>query len=521
MLVGASRKRFLGTLLADAEGEPRPPDGRETATAVISALAGLHGAWGVRVHDVRASVDAHQGASEAWGDGAMADRIELRGLTVRGNHGVFDHERRDGQDFVVDITVWVDLAAAAASDDLADTLDYGALAQRAADVVAGPPRNLIETVAAEIADDVMPDERVHAVEVVLHKPSAPIPLTFDDVAVVARRSRRGAAGHAVSRVVLSIGSNLGDRLAHLQSVVDGLGRRVRAVSPVYETQPWGGVEQGPFLNAVVLADDPASTHRLAAPRPGPGAGGGPRARRALGPAHARRRRHHVQRRRHRGHLQRRRPDAAAPAGASAGVRAGAVAGRRARRDADRCGERRPSRTCSPQSTPRSVPGCGGRTWCCADGSDPQARPHGRGGLAPSSATCLVTALSVVPAHHGAGRDSRCWRWRPRSSAGHCSSGQDRRGQDRRRPRLAASAGGRSLGRHREGVGVGGRGGARLVGRRAGLPLRRRDTRVAVEDTPGAVVAACERACAGGRGTVASALLQVAAGAAGDPDGAAE
>ncbi len=121
----------------------------------------------------------------------MADRIELRGLTVRGNHGVFDHERRDGQDFVVDITVGIDLAAAAASDDLADTFDYGVLAQRAAAVVGGPARNLIETVAAEIAEDVMTDERVHAVEVVLHKPDAPIPLSFNDVAVVARRSRRG------------------------------------------------------------------------------------------------------------------------------------------------------------------------------------------------------------------------------------------------------------------------------------------------------------------------------------------
>lgn len=121
----------------------------------------------------------------------MADRIELRGLTVRGFHGVFEHERRDGQDFVIDLTVWVDLAVAAASDDLADTLDYGALAQRAAGIVAGPPRNLIETVSAEIAEDVMTDPRVHAVEVVVHKPSAPIPLTFHDVAVVARRSRRG------------------------------------------------------------------------------------------------------------------------------------------------------------------------------------------------------------------------------------------------------------------------------------------------------------------------------------------
>ena len=66
VLVGASRKRFLGTLLAGADGQPRPPGGRETATAVISALAGLHGAWGVRVHDVRASVDALK-VVEAWG----------------------------------------------------------------------------------------------------------------------------------------------------------------------------------------------------------------------------------------------------------------------------------------------------------------------------------------------------------------------------------------------------------------------------------------------------------------------
>lgn len=127
-------------------------------------------------------------------NGTVTDRIMLRGLTVRGNHGVFDYERRDGQDFVIDVTVWLDLAAAAESDDLADTVDYGALAQLAADVVAGPPRNLIETVAAEIADAVMADERLLAVEVVVHKPDAPIPLTFSDVAVVARRSRRRRRG---------------------------------------------------------------------------------------------------------------------------------------------------------------------------------------------------------------------------------------------------------------------------------------------------------------------------------------
>jgi len=60
----------------------------------------------------------------------------------------------------------------------------------------------------------------------------------------------------MTRVVLSIGSNMGDRLAHLQSVVDGLGGALRAVSPVYETDAWGGVEQDAFLNAVLIADDP-------------------------------------------------------------------------------------------------------------------------------------------------------------------------------------------------------------------------------------------------------------------------
>jgi dihydroneopterin aldolase len=108
-----------------------------------------------------------------------------------------DHERTTGQDFVVDITVWIDLADAAASDDLADTYDYAALAQLAADVVSGPPRNLIEAVGGEIADQVMDDKRVHAVEVVVHKPQAPIPQQFADVAVVVRRSRRGGRGSVV------------------------------------------------------------------------------------------------------------------------------------------------------------------------------------------------------------------------------------------------------------------------------------------------------------------------------------
>ena len=125
----------------------------------------------------------------------MTDRIVLTGLRVRGHHGVFEHERRDGQDFLVDLTVWLDLAPAGESDKLVDTLDYGALAQATAEIVAGPPVDLIETVAGRIAASTLSaDPRIEAVEVTVHKPSAPIPLTFTDVAVVVHRSREGAAG---------------------------------------------------------------------------------------------------------------------------------------------------------------------------------------------------------------------------------------------------------------------------------------------------------------------------------------
>lgn len=119
----------------------------------------------------------------------MSDHITLKGLRARGHHGVFDHEKRDGQDFVVDIVVWTDLGPAAATDDLSMTVDYGALAQQVVDVITGPPFDLIESVASRIADLVFADATVEGVEVTVHKPGAPIPHSFDDVAVTVSRSR--------------------------------------------------------------------------------------------------------------------------------------------------------------------------------------------------------------------------------------------------------------------------------------------------------------------------------------------
>lgn len=120
-------------------------------------------------------------------DRVGADRIVLTGLRVRGHHGVLPAEREQGQDFLVDVVLHLDTRAAAASDDVADTVHYGELASRLADVVAGEPVDLLETLAQRLADVCLSYELVAQVEVTVHKPSAPIPLDFADVAVTVVR----------------------------------------------------------------------------------------------------------------------------------------------------------------------------------------------------------------------------------------------------------------------------------------------------------------------------------------------
>ena len=120
----------------------------------------------------------------------MTDEILLTGLTVFGRHGVYAHERENGQEFTIDLRLRMALSDAVASDDVTDTVHYGELAEAVAAVVAGEPVNLIETLAQRIADVALADARVESVVVTVHKPHAPIPLTFADVAVTIERSRR-------------------------------------------------------------------------------------------------------------------------------------------------------------------------------------------------------------------------------------------------------------------------------------------------------------------------------------------
>ncbi|WP_426997692.1 dihydroneopterin aldolase [Pseudarthrobacter sp. N5] len=117
------------------------------------------------------------------------DRITLSGVTAVGYHGVFDFERRNGQPFVVDAVLHLDFAKAAASDDVRDTAHYGEVAERIKSWITGDPLNLIEALAVRIADDLLKEFSIHAVDITVHKPKAPIEVSFGDVAVSVYRER--------------------------------------------------------------------------------------------------------------------------------------------------------------------------------------------------------------------------------------------------------------------------------------------------------------------------------------------
>ena len=118
-----------------------------------------------------------------------ADNITLTGLRATANHGVFDHERRDGQLFIIDAIVYLDLSAAAASDDLERTVHYGVLAEQIVAAVESDPVDLIETVAERVAGVVLTHRAVIATTVTIHKPGAPITVPFDDVSVTITRAQ--------------------------------------------------------------------------------------------------------------------------------------------------------------------------------------------------------------------------------------------------------------------------------------------------------------------------------------------
>lgn len=201
----------------------------------------------------------------------MTDRIVVAGIRGTGYHGVFEHERRDGQEFLVDVAIELDLRRPGRSDDLGDTVHYGEVAAGVLARIEGEPFDLIEALAEAVAGDILGRDGVDAVDVIVHKPQAPVGVPVVDVRVEIRRERG-------TRVVLALGSNVGDRVATLTGAVERLAEVPRLtltavselvesdplpvpsdlirvgsdLSPV-ETDPWGGPDQAAYLNGVVLA----------------------------------------------------------------------------------------------------------------------------------------------------------------------------------------------------------------------------------------------------------------------------
>ena len=216
--------------------------------------------------------------------GVALDAITVTGVRARGHHGVHDHERTDGQEFVADLVIHLDTRAAARTDQLDATVSYAEAAEVMVEEIAGPPADLIETVAERIARRVLGFPRVKAVDVTIHKPDAPVGVPFDDVSVTIRRDhlhgdawdrlRVASAGinmgsyspqegedpldarpSTPADAVIALGSNMGDSADILASAIGHLERvpgiDVVAHSPLARTAPVGGPEQPDFLNAVI------------------------------------------------------------------------------------------------------------------------------------------------------------------------------------------------------------------------------------------------------------------------------
>ncbi len=232
-------------------------------------------------------------------NGVQLDTVVVEGVTAQGRHGVAPAEREKGQRFVADVIAHLDTRVAGREDALSKTVDYSAVAAIAEKHLSGDPVDLIEAVAERIALAVLEIDTVFAVDVIVHKPDAPVGVPIADAYVSIRRDVRSGDLWADKRIgsaagladdpaapeaipepkdelderpggpvpaVLALGSNLGDVEYNLARAVEDLGRvegiKVVAVSPLVSTKPVGGPAQPDFLNAVVRIETTLSPRSL-------------------------------------------------------------------------------------------------------------------------------------------------------------------------------------------------------------------------------------------------------------------
>lgn len=179
------------------------------------------------------------------------DEIRIDNLEIFAHHGVFPEEKERGQYFYVNLVLYTDLRLAGKRDDLKLSTDYGDVSLFLEQQLTGRTFDLIEAAAEAAAEAVLLRyPLVRELELELRKPSAPIPMRFDSVSVKLRRGWHQA--------YIAFGSNLGDRRAYIDNAIKALKEdernRVEKVSAILETRPYGGVEQGDFLNGVLKLD---------------------------------------------------------------------------------------------------------------------------------------------------------------------------------------------------------------------------------------------------------------------------
>ncbi|WP_159451342.1 2-amino-4-hydroxy-6-hydroxymethyldihydropteridine diphosphokinase [Demequina sp. NBRC 110054] len=234
-------------------------------------------------------------------NGRELDQIAVHGIRVTGFHGVNANEKETGQLFFADVVAHTSTRAAAASDDLRKTLNYSDIADKAAEILAGDPSNLLETVAEQIARAVLEMDGVFCVDVVVHKPQAPLHVEFGDVTVRIRRDVRTGGLWSDKRIgssagkgddplsadgigpahdlfdkrpfqpvdaYLALGANLGDMATTLSNAVSDLHRisgiTVTGASPLVQTTPVGGPPQPDYLNAVIRVETSLAPRELLA-----------------------------------------------------------------------------------------------------------------------------------------------------------------------------------------------------------------------------------------------------------------
>lgn len=185
--------------------------------------------------------------------------VRIAGLRFFGYHGVLEEEARLGQRFSIEIEAepWADLAET--SDDVADAIHYGELAEQALALATGQRFNLLEALAGRIADELFAAFPLQALRVTVEKPAAPVPVVLDTVTVTVER-------HATEHVVVALGANLGPAEETLREAVSELaatpGVELQARSRLYRSAPVGGPEQPVYLNGAVSLRTRLEPHAL-------------------------------------------------------------------------------------------------------------------------------------------------------------------------------------------------------------------------------------------------------------------